>query len=435
MEAFLLYNLKVALVLTVFYLFWRRCFRRLTLHRLNRAFLVGILPLSCLLPFCVRTFRQTMPLSTVTQVSDLFPQSHPLVAEVFNFQPLEHNTPWMWLLMPAYTAGALWMLVRLILSVRQTMRLIRSGELLSSTGGERILVSDTTPFSFSWFRFIVLSRPDLESGRQEIIDHERTHVRLHHSLDLSLVDLFAVFQWFNPLMRLLRADLSAVHEYQADAAVLRSVTDPKAYQFLLVQKAAARLGFTIANPFSGTILQERVRMMTQPASSASHAWRLLGCLPLLALVLLANAQVQTRGFNNLHPPILVFEGKTISLEEVEDLQDQLSGTVTTMFWQEASRVFGLSVPGGVIQLDALPARANEDGKVSFRLIPGFNVSDPQAYPLLIVNGVEFPYERRREFLSDQWAWKWHVFLQADQSQRLYGDKARNGAFILNLVRK
>ena len=122
MEAFLLYNLKVALVLTVFYLFWRRCFRRLTLHRLNRAFLVGILPLSCLLPFCVRTFRQTMPLSTVTQVSDLFPQSHPLVAEVFNFQPLEHNTPWMWLLMPAYTAGALWMLVRLILSVRQTLR-------------------------------------------------------------------------------------------------------------------------------------------------------------------------------------------------------------------------------------------------------------------------------------------------------------------------
>ena len=120
---------------------------------------------------------------------------------------------------------------------------------------------------------------------------------------------------------------------------------------------------------------------------------------------------------------------------MEDLQDQLSGTVTTMFWQEASRVFGLSVPGGVIQLDALPARAKEDGKVSFRLIPGFNVSDPQAYPLLIVNGVEFPYERRREFLSDQWVWKWHVFLQADQSQRLYGDKARNGAFILNLVRK
>ena len=86
------------------------------------------------------------------------------------------------------------------------------------------------------------------------------------------------------------------------------------------------------------------------------------------------------------------------------------------------------------QVGARVPRAHNP-KVSFRLIPGFNVSDPQAYPLLIVNGVEFPYERRREFLSDQWVWKWHVFLQADQSQRLYGDKARNGAFILNLVRK
>ena len=70
------------------------------------AFLVGIVPLSCLLPFYVRTFRQTLPLSTVTQVSDLFPQSHPLVAEVFNFQPLEHNAPWLWLLMLAYSAVA-----------------------------------------------------------------------------------------------------------------------------------------------------------------------------------------------------------------------------------------------------------------------------------------------------------------------------------------
>ena len=435
MEAFLLYNLKVALVLTVFHLFWRLCFRRLTLHRLSRAFLVGILPLSCLLPFCVRTFRQTRPLSTVTQVSDLFPESHPLVAEVFNFQPLEHNTPWLWLLMLAYTAGALWMLVRLILSVRQAVVLIHNAKELSSNGGERVLVSDRTLISFSWFRCIVLARSDLESGRQQIIEHERAHVRLHHSCDLMLVDLFTIFQWFNPLVRLLRADLSAIHEYQADAAVLRKAANPKSYQFLLVQKAAAQLGFTIANPFSGTILQERVRMMSQPASSTSHAWRLLGCLPLLALVLLANAQVQTRGFNNLHPPILVFEGETISLEEVEDLQDQLSGTVTTMFWQEASRVFGLSVPGGVIQLDALPERAEEDGRIVFRTMPGFNVSDPQAYPLLIVNGVEFPYERRREFLSDKWVWKWHVFLQADQSRQLYGDKARHGAFILNLVRK
>ena len=78
---------------------------------------------------------------------------------------------------------------------------------------------------------------------------------------------------------------------------------------------------------------------------------------------------------------------------------------------------------------------SRNGRVAFQAIPGFNVSDPQAYPLFIVNGVEFPYERRHEFLSDRWVWKWHVFLQADQSQRLYGDKARNGAFILNLVRK
>jgi beta-lactamase regulating signal transducer with metallopeptidase domain len=50
---------------------------------------------------------------------------------------------------------------------------------------------------------------------------------LGHSWDLLLVDLLGCLQWFNPAMWLLRVELRAVHEYEADEQVLRCGVDAK----------------------------------------------------------------------------------------------------------------------------------------------------------------------------------------------------------------
>ena len=58
MTGFLLYEGKAAIVLLVFYLFYRFLLRKETFHRFNRVVLVGTAVLSSLLPLCIITIHK-----------------------------------------------------------------------------------------------------------------------------------------------------------------------------------------------------------------------------------------------------------------------------------------------------------------------------------------------------------------------------------------
>ena len=52
MLSFLAYDIKVAVALAVFYMFYRLMLRKETFHRLNRIVLVGSVVIAFLLPLC-----------------------------------------------------------------------------------------------------------------------------------------------------------------------------------------------------------------------------------------------------------------------------------------------------------------------------------------------------------------------------------------------
>ena len=108
---------------------------------------------------------------------------------------------------------------------------------------------------FSWCRYIVLSEKDLAENGDAIVLHEKAHLRLRHSVDLLLTDLAGCLQWFNPAMWLLRRELRAIHEYEADEAVLDSGVDAKHYQLLLIRKAAGGRWYSVANSFNHSKLK------------------------------------------------------------------------------------------------------------------------------------------------------------------------------------
>ena len=429
MAAFLIYQVKVAVLLALLYLFYKAVFRHWTLHRLGRGYLLGSVLVSLLLPFCSVTFHHTVPLSEVTQVSDLVPTTTaavPLLEEIAG-APVQR-----WIL-PAfllYASGVLIMLIRLVRATGQAVRLIRCGELIRTEDRIKIIVIDADTVSCSWMNHVLLSREDSDAGRQEILAHERAHIALHHSLDLLLVDLFAALQWFNPFVRSLREELLAVHEYQADEAVLRQGADTKAYQLLILSKEASARGFQIANSFSASLLKSRIRMMDCARTSCRQAWKMLYIIPLLGVALLANAHVTSQVSE---VPLLLFDRESITLEALVARQGDAS-EAAFLSSNEMARIFGGPVPGGIISFNTVETADHAEGGVRgrFQLVPGFNVDDPDAYPLLIVNGVDFPYWRRKEFLSDRWQWKWFAFLHAEDAVPIYGKKARNGAFIVNV---
>lgn len=281
MYALLAYSLKTGVCLAVFYLFYKLLLSRETFHRLNRIVVLGAFVLSFVLPLCVITVYRELPLPDVS-VADTVAAVAP--------EPAAEPFAWDRLLGALFVAGAAATLARTLLSLVQIRRLVRGGRRETLENGSVLVVTGREVTPFSWGRYIVLSQRDADGGGREILLHEQAHRRLHHSRDLLFTDVAGCLQWFNPAMWLLRRELRAIHEYEADEAVLASGVDARQYQLLLVRKAAGTRGFSIANNFNHNKLKNRITMMLRTRSSRWATARTLLLLPLTALALGAFAE-------------------------------------------------------------------------------------------------------------------------------------------------
>ena len=198
--------------------------------------------------------------------------------------------PWRQIGIVIYLAGVAAVIFVTVRSIVGLHRLMRRGRCERLDDGTTLVRMDENVAPISWCRNIVISERDLRENGAAILAHERAHVRLHHSLDLLLVDLAGVVQWFNPAMWLLRRDLRAIHEYEADAAVIASGVDARSYQLLLIRKAVGGRWYSIANSFNHSKLKNRITMMLREKSSRRTRARALLLLPLAGLALGAFAE-------------------------------------------------------------------------------------------------------------------------------------------------
>ncbi|MCH5335107.1 MAG: TonB family protein [Alistipes sp.] len=284
MTQLVLYNLKVAACIAVFYLFYKVLLSRETFHRLNRMLVVSAIVLSFLLPVCRVTVYRQVP---VLPVFDTI-----LPAETIVTEPSSAQTDPMQLLAVLFAAGAAAALVRLALSTLSVVRIIRNSRRRRLDAAATLVLLEGDAAPFSWIRWICIGERDLADNGEVIIAHEREHIRLHHSLDIIVTDLSAVMQWFNPAMWLLRAELRAIHEYEADAAVLRGGTDARQYQMLLIKKAAGERWYSVANSLNHSKLKNRITMMLRKKSSRWATARALFVLPLAGVAAAAFARTE-----------------------------------------------------------------------------------------------------------------------------------------------
>ena len=280
---FLIYDLKVAGCVAVFYMFYRLMLSRETLHRMNRVVLLTTAVASFVLPLCVITVHHTI---VVRQTTGGVTAGLPMMAVVEESQPL-----WQEMLVALFFAGIAVTLGKMLWSIAQVVNLIRRSERHQQADGTVVAVTDEDVSPFSWMRYIVLNRKDYESPDPAIMAHERGHIRKRHSLDVLLVDTLTVLQWFNPAMWMLRQDLRAIHEYEADAAVLSQGINMRQYQYLLIQKAVRACGYSVANGISHSTLKNRINMMLTNKKSTRMSWlKLLALLPIVGITLALNAE-------------------------------------------------------------------------------------------------------------------------------------------------
>ena len=289
MTEFLIYQGKAAIALAVFYMFYRLLLSKETFHRFNRIVLLSTAALSFVLPLCVITFKEVVVVPAMTASSETFVGE---VAGTAAMVPEVSEPIWSVILCSLFALGALAVLIHVVISIIGIRRMIRSGNSQALESGETLIITETDTAPFSWMKYIVISREDYESGYSQILTHEKAHIALRHSWDILFVDMITALQWFNPAIWMLKADLRALHEFEADDAVLRSGANIKEYQYLLIRKAVSKSGYSVANSFNHSTLKARITMMLNKKSSRMSVWKALYVIPLVGISLAATAETK-----------------------------------------------------------------------------------------------------------------------------------------------
>ena len=326
----MIYLVLSSLCLALLYGVYRLALSRTTLHRFNRIMLLSIIGLSAILPairfesaigdgslWPLLVTKRTVP--SVTEKSQREPSPLALPAEwnfeaVSEYEPAEEvfverakqNRPqlyagvkvaetvtrmdWVSIITYLYLMGVAFFMIRLLIGITRAETLCRLGG-RELSDGSKLLVCDGEFQPTSWRRTIIMSRKDYESDSSDIIiEHEQTHIRCHHSIDVILAQIACALQWFNPAAWALKRSLQEVHEYEADATVLADGYNEREYQICLVQAAlGGRIGYVTSN-FADCSTKKRITMMKTTRTSPWTRFRALLMLPVVSIiVLLASA--------------------------------------------------------------------------------------------------------------------------------------------------
>ncbi len=355
----MIYSLKVGGCLAVFYLFFKLLLSRETFHRFNRIVLLGAMVLSFVLPLCVITVYRELPVLPESPAEE--------AVTTVAAEPPAELFPWEKLAGGVFVAGAVVTLLGTCCSLFGVVRLVRRGSRERLEDGSVLVRTDRAVTPFSWGRYIVMSGKDLAENGDAILLHERAHLRLRHSLDLIVTDVAGCLQWFNPAMWLLRRELRAIHEYEADEAVLESGVDAKDYQLLLIRKAAGGRWYSVANSFNHSKLKNRITMMLRKRSSRWAGARVLLLLPLMGVALGAFAEtayvfpedkvtkekpgIRIRGVKSSSgkEPLVLVDGRRT--DRMDTLESERIESITVLKDSTATAVYGEKGRNGVILVE------------------------------------------------------------------------------------
>ena len=134
--------------------------------------------------------------------------------------------------------------------------------------------------AFSFFSLIFI--PSAQLGNTElIIEHEKVHVNQFHSIDIIYFELLKATLWFNPIIYLLRKELSAIHEFTADQIVIAKQIDVEQYYKVLLENVLNEK-LTVSNNFNNSLTKSRFIMMTKINLKERLSIRLIGMMLILA---------------------------------------------------------------------------------------------------------------------------------------------------------
>jgi hypothetical protein len=284
----LTYFVQVNVCWLLFYGAYFALLSRETFFRLNRIWLIISLLGGLVLPLIAPSFEVVEP----TNMAAVMLQPFVVTASDLS-QNLQNTEGVVFKVLTAiYGLGVVFTLAKLLFGFWKIKRLSNQAERLPMDDFTLMQVREAiAPFSFFQWVFInfnLIERADVE----QIILHERAHVRERHSVDVVFVELLSVVFWWSPLVYFYIKSIKNVHEYAADAAVLRTSSPPQ-YGRLLLRQQQSGMSLSLTNPFFSQ-LKKRILMMTRNPSKRRALAKYALALPIFLVLTLLLASPKTR---------------------------------------------------------------------------------------------------------------------------------------------
>ncbi len=139
---------------------------------------------------------------------------------------------------------------------------------------------------FSFMKTIYMNRETMEGGCREIMEHELSHVRHHHTAERLMMEFLRCVFWFNPFIWMAGQSLIEVQEWEADADVLDEGYDLNEYRTIIFSRLIG-CNPDMTSGLHDKTTKKRLIMMTQNKRDKFSFIRLLAAAPLAAGMFLA----------------------------------------------------------------------------------------------------------------------------------------------------
>ncbi|PLX18148.1 MAG: hypothetical protein C0597_06495 [Marinilabiliales bacterium] len=378
MVKFLLYLFESGLCLTILFLVYILFFRKETYFKFNRFYLLSIMFLSLVLPFMhinisvkntqryeyaineigkFKTYYEQLIAMTDpdylsslgrTENSDFdeFNQNQIASAEStmetsFLNNYTEHESMGVYkntlhfsmsqFIFVIYLLGILLFLSRIFVLFHWIFKTV-SNSIVEKSGGIKVvrLSKNLPPFSF--LSYVFLSETVYSGSKSEqILEHEKTHIKQLHTIDLLIAHAMTILLWFNPFVWFLQKAIKSNHEYLADSKVVSKGYSLFDYQELLLNQFISIPSVHLVNNFNLISIKNRINMMNKTKSGFMAKFKALLIIPaaLFAFVIFANLTLKSPGkaLTNL------------SFFEIQDNLNQLKG----MWINTSNSSYGIKV--------------------------------------------------------------------------------------------
>ncbi len=288
------YLIAASIGLAGFWLYYHFALRKMTFFGLNRAYLLLTILFCLLSPFIANlipasqkpiTQEQHKIISPIT--TNVLQSVSTLKAEIHTFEKAE-KTPTSWITIIYFLVGGV-LLLRLFWSFITVNRLSK-GATIHYYNGVKIICSDKISQPLSMFRSIYMPKQWGTELPNEILLHEKVHIKQWHFIDLLLVELVAVVFWFNPFIYLYKKSVRLNLEYLADRNVLKQGANLWQYQSTLLSQAIDKnYSLALATNFS-TPLKNRIEMMKRNRSKLWMRITIIGAIPIVVMLMALNTR-------------------------------------------------------------------------------------------------------------------------------------------------